>query len=356
MSRILYYSDIHIHPHKKKVERLHDCLAAQEWVFKTAADNNVSSIVFAGDLFQDRQKIDVMTYHLTFNIFEKYLTGNLRLWLLLGNHDLWYYDRWDINSVRPFSALPGVTIVEKPSTLYIEGHAIDFLPYTHTPIEHLDELRATAASRKGNKILVAHLAVHGAQLNTLHHTYSDAIVEHDGEMVKVDATVFRGWDQVFLGHYHGQQKIGDNTEYIGSTLQLSFGEAFQHKHVIIHDPKTGEKEYIRNTTSPQHFILKEGDVPKFEIENNFIQLAVNDLSSTGVIDLRRELEKQSPGSLEIIPVPKQETEQLVTDCKAIFLKEGEMMERWVDEAGTDGLERYKLLKAGTEVCEFQVTT
>ena len=96
MSRILIYSDIHIHPHKKKVERLHDCLKAQEWVFQTAKDNNIRDIVFVGDLFQDRQKIDVTTYHLTFDIFEKYLKGDLRVWLLLGNHDLWYYDRWTL--------------------------------------------------------------------------------------------------------------------------------------------------------------------------------------------------------------------------------------------------------------------
>ena len=265
--------------------------------------------------------------------------------------------------MKPFSALPGVTVVAAPTTLKIAGVEVDFLPYTHTPIDHLDQLRVTATTRKGQKTLFAHLAVHGAQLNTLHNTHSDVIIEHDGDMVKVDATVFKGWDRAFLGHYHGKQKISDNAEYVGSTLQLCFGEAFQHKNVILYDLVSGEKEYILNKFSPQHFIIKESEVSKYDIENNFIKLAVDDIATTDAIDLRRKLEKMAPGSLEIIPLPKQETEQLVEDCKAIFLKEGEMLERWVDEVGpvpgtSPGtvLNRTYLLAKGKEVCEHQIQT
>jgi DNA repair exonuclease SbcCD nuclease subunit len=254
-------------------------------------------------------------------------------------------------------------VIATPCTLKIAGVEVDFLPYTHTPIDHLDQLRATAATRKGQKTLFGHLAVHGAQLNTLHNTHSDVIIEHDGDMVKVDATVFRGWDQTFLGHYHGKQKISDTAEYIGSPLQLCFGEAFQHKQVVLYDLKTGEKEYVLNKFSPQHFIIKEDDVPKYEVENNFIKLAVDDLAATHLVDLRRELEKKAPGSLEIVAVPKQEVEKLIDDCKAIFLKEEEMMERWVDEVGPvpgriagTVLSRSRLLEKGNEVCEHQLAT
>jgi DNA repair exonuclease SbcCD nuclease subunit len=356
MSRILGFSDIHIHPHKKKFERLCDCLAALEWVFDTALENEIEEIVFAGDLFQDREKIDVMTYHMTFNVLEKYLNGKIKLYLLLGNHDLWYHDRWDINSVKPFSALPGVTVIDRPSTLAVAGVDVDFLPYTHTPIDNLNELRAVATKRRGQRTLFAHLAVHGAQLNTLYHTHSDVIIEHDGEMKKVDATVFHGWDQVFLGHYHGEQKISANAEYIGSPLQLSFGEAFQHKHVILYDLKSGSKKYVQNKKSPQHFIIKESEVAKYDVKNNYVQVYTEDLNETHISDIRRDLEKQSPANIEVIPVPKQDTQKLIADCQAIFLNEEEMMKRWMEEAGVGDLDRDYCFEKGKEVCHHQIAS
>jgi len=353
MSEILLFSDIHIHPHKKSTDRLHHCLEALEWVFKTAKDRNIADVVFGGDLFQDRQKIDVMTYHLTFDILSRYCSDQLRLWLLLGNHDLWFHDKWDISSVRPFSAISGITVIEKPCTLKIADHYIDFLPYTHHPVEHLADLKKMR--RKGYRTLVAHLAVDGAQLNTLHNTRSDVVIEHDGEMVRVDHTVFDGWDKVWLGHYHGQQKVGLNAEYIGSTLQLTFGEAFQHKHVVIYDVTDGTTEYVRNNFSPQHFIIPESDVDKYDIEKNFIRLAVSDLGSTGLIDLKKELKELNPGSLEIMPLPKEDSEHLIEDAKAILYKEDEMLGEYIKQVDPK-LDHALLLEIGKKICTTTVDT
>ena len=70
------------------------CLRQQE--------NRILKTLYLRDLFQDRQKIDVATYSLTFDILAKYCDGSINLWLLLGNHDFWYHDKWDISSVFPF--------------------------------------------------------------------------------------------------------------------------------------------------------------------------------------------------------------------------------------------------------------
>jgi DNA repair exonuclease SbcCD nuclease subunit len=347
MSKILLYSDIHIAQHKKSIDRLHDCLKALNWVFDVAEENNIKDIVFGGDLFQDRQKIDVITYHFTFDVLSKRCNGKINLWLLLGNHDLWYHDKWDISSVKPLSAIKNVHVIEEPCTLEIAGNYIDFLPYTHKPIEYLNTLRK---ERKGRKTLVAHLAVDGAQLNTLHNTRADVIIEHDGEMVKVDINHFEGWDQVWLGHYHGYQKLAPNIEYIGSTLQLSFGEAFQHKYVIINDLETGEKKYIKNKFSPQHLIIPESDIDKYDIENNFIRLTVDDIGHSGITEVRKEVSSLKPGSLEIIPVEREETEHLIEDAKAILYKEDEMLEKYVEQVEVSGLDKKILLEIGQKIC------
>ena len=61
MGKVLLFSDIHIHPHKRRQDRLEDCLSVLDWVFSVAKDKGVKSVLFGGDLFHDRQKIDVYT-------------------------------------------------------------------------------------------------------------------------------------------------------------------------------------------------------------------------------------------------------------------------------------------------------
>lgn len=349
MSNILLFSDAHVHAHKKSFDRLKDCLTALDWVFETAKKHKIKDIVFAGDLFQDRQKIDVATYSLTFDSLFKYCDGSINLWLLLGNHDMWYHDKWDISSVLPFSALPNVTVINKACTLEVNGKEIDFLPYVRDPIEHLQELSRGIKTRKGLKILIGHLAIHGAELNTLYHSLADVVLEHDGDMVKVGPDLFTAWDKVFLGHYHGAQKI-ENIEYIGSPLQLTFGEAFQEKHVIIYDLKTGKQEYIVNDFSPKHLILSEDDVHKHDVENNFVRLNVENRKSIDILDLKKEVQGKKPGTLEIVQKPKKEQKQVVEDAKAILNKEDEMLETYVKEVDTGDLDKSYLVNIGKNIC------
>ena len=103
---VLIFSDIHVHCHKRSNDRLEDCLKALDWVFDVAEQRNITEILFGGDLYHDRQKIEVYSYQRTFETLEKRLRdGRFKLYLLLGNHDIWYNDNTSISSVVPLSAL-----------------------------------------------------------------------------------------------------------------------------------------------------------------------------------------------------------------------------------------------------------
>jgi DNA repair exonuclease SbcCD nuclease subunit len=93
MTKILLFSDVHIHPHKKSEKRLDDCLDTLTWVFETAKKNNIKNILFGGDFFHDRSKIESLVLHKTFNILKKYLDGSINFYILLGNHDLLYFEK-----------------------------------------------------------------------------------------------------------------------------------------------------------------------------------------------------------------------------------------------------------------------
>lgn len=357
MSRILIFSDIHVAPHKKSKERLNDCLEALEWVFKTAVDKKIEDIVFVGDLFHDRLRIDVLTYQKTFQIFQEYVGPKRRVHLLLGNHDLWHLKKYDISSVFPLAAIEGVHVIDQPCTRVIAGHEMAFLPYTSDP--EVDLKKIEFEGKPASKILFGHVAIDGAVWNVLHGTTAEVAVEHDGDMVKVDSSIFRGWDQVFLGHYHAEQKLDYNVEYVGSPLQLSFGEAFQKKHIIVYDLENHDKEYIRNTFSPQHFIIPQADVEKYDLNNNFVRIVIEDIAASDLADMRQEIMmKNDVGSLEMIPSRKKQDEadvHVIEDAKNIFLREEEMLEKYIEEiekgVGLDGLDKDRLLEVGKSVLQ-----
>lgn len=355
MSHALLFGDLHVHNHKKSQTRLQDCLEVLDWIFKTAVDRKIPNILFGGDLLHERQKIDVLNYIRVFEKFIQYSNNNFEIYLLIGNHDMYHRERWDVNSVKPLSAIPCVHVIAEPTTINIDGHDIDFLPFTEDPITDLKKLKG---NRKNGDILIAHAAVDGAQLNTMYGIQSDVVVEYDSEMTKVSPDIFKDWKQTFLSHYHAAQELTNGVEYIGSPLELSFGEAFQKKHIIDFDLETRKKDYINNDFSPKHLILKQKDIDKHVIrETDFVRIIVDDISSTELVDIRKELvSKYNMASLDIKMREKDQKEieqekELLEAAKDILFETDEMVEKWIDFKGTEGLDKNKLTVWGKEICQ-----
>lgn len=351
---VLIWTDAHVHPHKRKVERLEDCLKVVDWVFQTARQRKIEHILFGGDLFHDRQKIEIYTYQRLYETLRRNLIGDLKLWLLLGNHDLWFNEDTSISSVIPFSSLPGVTIIDKPTRIHnvFHGSTWDFIPFTHDPLTAIEELKKKPGKAQ---YCLGHIAIDGAVLHG--SVMSDVQIEHDGDMVKISADLFGHYKNVILGHYHAAQKVSDVVEYLGSPLELSFGEANQTKHILALNCVTGKKTYIENDFSPKHLILRKSELHKHNLEGNFVQVLVDEIGATDLIQMRKEVtENNNVGSLEIKQRKKRLDEHVIQDAKAILYKEDEMLTRYVDEVGSDGLDRDLLLKIGRQICEKTVTS
>lgn len=344
---LLLFSDLHIHPHKRRNERLEDCLKVLDWIFDVAEEREITDILFGGDLFHDRQKIEVYTYQRTFEVLKNRLNGKFNLYLLLGNHDLWFNDKTTVSSVFPLSALPGVRIISEPERIRICNSNWDFIPFTHNPISALEELKKKTGEPE---YALGHIAIDGAVLHG--SQYSDVAIEHDGDMVSIGVGLFEHYKHTYLGHYHAEQRVNNKVEYIGSPLQLSFGEAFQEKHIIALDTKTNKKTYIENKFSPKHFIINYEDKDNYELEGNFVRIKVNDISATDLVSMRKEiLESGSLGSLEIKQQKRILDEHVIQDAKAILCKGDEMLSKYVDEVGSNNLDRDELLKIGRQICE-----
>ena len=360
MAKALIFSDLHVHSHKGSINRLQDCVNVLDWVFLQAAEHKCDYVFFLGDLFHERAKIDVMNYLRTFEVFMKHMiddASHRQVYLLVGNHDMYHKERWDINSIKPLSAIPGVHIVQSPLTIRIGGRDINWLPHTENPIKELAHLKQDNDGKAGD-LLLAHIAVHGALTNIFYGLRSDVIVEYDNDMIPLDVTMFDEWPMTILGHYHGSQKLSDRVEYVGSPLQLSFGEAFQQKHVIVLDLATMEKTYVVNDFSPKHLIITSQDVESenYDLSGNFVRVAVEDLSRKDLIDLQRRIASENqPLSIDIKKDDRKtvaEDTTVVDGMRVVLDNIKDQLEVWVKEKGVpDGLDTDRLLATGVKCLE-----
>lgn len=358
----LITADVHVYQHKKSSERLQDCLDALNWIFQTAVQKNVSCVIFAGDLFYDRFKIDVPTYQKTFEIFKNYTDKyEFQILLLMGNHDMFMHKKWDISSMIPLSGIPSVNVINKPCVSHIDDIPVAFLPYTEDPISDLKKIeeKAKLLSRPP-EVLFGHVALDNAVLNPLYATKSEVQLENDGDMIKVGSSIFQNWKQVFLGHYHAAQTIDGNVEYVGSPLQLNFGEAFQPKHVIIYHPESDIKEYVENEFSPKHFIIKPEEKNKYNLTGNFVKLITERLDTQGFASARKEfMEDFGAKTFEVKNTDNTESivddEVVVEHAIAILDNEYSIFSRFVEECEKNGnlggLKKGKLLNLCQKVID-----
>jgi len=354
MAKFLLFSDAHVHAHKKSQERLKDCINALEWVFQTAVDRNVDAVLFGGDLLHDRQRIDSLTYNQIFNVLEKYQNSNFKVYLLLGNHDLWFSTNLSVSSVRPFKALNNYEVIDSTLSKDICGVNWHFMPYTHEPIAELEKLRKDIK----NSYLLGHLAIDGAKLNSS-GSISDVIIEHDGDMVAVGKDLFHSYKRAFFGHYHSAQKLTPTIEYIGSPLELSFGEAGEKKHIIILDSNTNELEYIENTFSPRHLYIKESEVQNIdpqELKNNFVCLISE---GTDQHETKKNMNKViAELGASAVQVKKQTTQvdaHAITDAKVLLENKDKLLEKYVEQIQETKLDRKRLLEIGNLIIREQLS-
>jgi DNA repair exonuclease SbcCD nuclease subunit len=339
MGNILITADLHLHPHRSDQRRVEDGLECLKWIYSTANIARIKTVVFAGDFLHHRFSLSSYAYSKACGIISTARDQGIATIMLLGNHDCYYEDNWSVNSLSPMQGL--VNIVDSPKTIEIEGVPVDFLPYTPTPSRYLSEFTNPSST------LISHLAVADAVLNSKYDIKSVEDDSKDKEVISVSA--FNRWKKVWLGHYHYGQKVSDNVEYIGSPMQLSFGEAGQNKYIAIYDTDTLETKYIENEISPKFHIVEDGNIPS-EVTGSYIQMR-SAATLDSKFDLRKELSKLGAREIEFCPISNVQsvntkTVTALTNINSFFHDKEKLIQQYVSGVNPEGLDLETLRAIG----------
>ena len=352
MSTIALWGDAHVHPHASSAEKLDACIDAVKWVYEECADRDIHTVVFLGDLFHSRNQINVYAYDIVHDIVRQGTTDkDIRSIMLVGNHDMFYRDKWSVTSLGPFREIADV--IDKPITLnFDDGTQADALPYVRNPAGAIKE---HFKGRKRPPILFGHCSVSGAVVNTLYGTkYVDTLVE---EIEEIDPAAFKKYGQVLLGHFHARQTLG-NISYVGSPLQLSFGEAMDDKGFTIIDTHTLKMEFVENKKSPKYLVLPyDQDLTKVDVKNAYVRfLSPPGMHHEEALSLKKDaLAEHGARRVEVVEVRTDKDkdagkagEAELASAAEVTANIGEIISQFV-EAAEVPLDKERLTSLGIEV-------
>jgi DNA repair exonuclease SbcCD nuclease subunit len=198
------FTDIHFGLKSNSILHNEDCLAFVKWATARAREEGCDVAMFLGDWHNNRASINILTLGYSLQALE-HLNANFdRVYFIPGNHDLYYRDKRDVQSVEWAKHLPNVTIC---NDWFSDGDVV-IAPWLcgddHKRIPKL----------KG-QYMFGHFELPGYLMNAM-----VAMPEH-GEVRREQ---FAHFDHVFTGHFHKRQ-TQRNITYIGNCFPHNYADA-----------------------------------------------------------------------------------------------------------------------------------
>jgi len=198
------FTDIHFG--LKSNSQLHneDCLNFVKWATAKAKEEGCETALFLGDWHNNRASINIVTLNYSLQALEHLNTNFDQVYFIPGNHDLYYRDKRDIQSVEWARHLPNVRIC---NDWFSEGDV------TIAPWLVGDDYKRV--SKLKTKYVFGHFE--------LPHFYMNAMVQMP-DHGEVKREQFSGVEQVYTGHFHKRQSH-NNITYIGNCFPHNYADA-----------------------------------------------------------------------------------------------------------------------------------
>ena len=221
--KVACFTDIHFG--LKSGSRIHnqDCEDFVAWFCETAKRENCETAIFLGDWHHNRSTTDVSTMNYTVSNLERLSQNFEKVYFILGNHDLFYKDKREINSIEFMRLFPNVIPIKETLT---EGD-VTIMPWL------VGEEWRTVSKIK-SRYVFGHLE--------LHLFYMNAMVQMP-DHGQLQGDHFVNQEYVFSGHFHKRQSKG-NVTYIGNAFPHNYADAGDDDRGMMILEWGGKPEYL----------------------------------------------------------------------------------------------------------------
>ena len=199
------FTDIHFG--MKSGSRLHnqDCEDFVIWFCEEAKKAGAETCIFLGDWHHNRNTTDVSTMNYTVSNLERLNSTFEKVYFLVGNHDLFYKDKREINSIEYMRLFPNIIPIVEPLT---EGD-VTILPWLVG-----EEWKKVPKIK--SRYIFGHFELPLFYMNAMVQMPDHGTLQGDH---------FVNQEYVFSGHFHKRQQKG-NIFYMGNAFPHNYADAW----------------------------------------------------------------------------------------------------------------------------------
>lgn len=228
------FTDLHVG--LKQNSKLHnnDCERYIDWFINEAKARGCETCIFLGDWSHHRNSVNVSSLNTSIKLLKRLNDAFEKVYFITGNHDLYYRDKRDLNSVEYARDLPNFVMVDEH---FVQDN-VAIVPWLVG-----DEHKKLAKLKV--KYLFGHLE--------LPHFYMNAMVQmpdHGG--LRPDQ--LSGPEYVFSGHFHKRQ-YQNNIHYIGNAFPHNYADAGDWQRGAMFLEWDNEPEYVNWPDCPKYKVI-----------------------------------------------------------------------------------------------------
>ena len=289
-NKVCCIADLHIGIHQNSIYWHDTALNWAKWLAQELTHKKITDIFILGDIFHYRDEIAVNTLHTVNEIFKLWKKFNIVL--LVGNHDAYYKDRSDVNSISIFNGRKNVTVISSTTSAILFGKKTLFVPWG----ESIED-------KPKQDIIFGHFEIESFKMNS--YKLCDKGTKTSELLDKADL--------VLTGHFHLREDRdynGKRIVYVGNPFEMDFGDTGSTKGYYILDLSDLTLSFFENTSSPKHKKLSLSELTdqtskekinlKDVVENNIVKLIVDKQVTSDNIDaLIKKISNYKPFSASI---------------------------------------------------------
>ena len=203
--KVACFTDIHFGLKSNSAAHNQDCEDFVDWFIAEAKKEGCDTGIFLGDWHHNRNSLNMLTMVSSVRSLEKLGKAFDQFFFFPGNHDLYYKDKRDVNSVDWGRHIPGVTIVSDITTI----DDVTLVPWLVG-----DEWRKMEKLK--SRYVFGHFELPLFMMNAMVQMPDHGELQPDH---------FKNPEYVFSGHFHKRQ-AKKNIVYIGNAFPHNYADAW----------------------------------------------------------------------------------------------------------------------------------
>jgi len=202
--------------------------------FPYLKENNIDTVIHLGDVMDRRKFVSYkIAQDFRQRFIQKFVDMGITLHMLVGNHDTFYKNTNDVNSLGELvdDRYSGILCYPNPTTIEVDGTPLCLIPwicadnYADT-MNHIKETKA--------QVCLGHFEINGFEMHAGHFAENG-----------MDGNFLQKFDTVFSGHFHKKSDNG-HIYYLGNTYQMTWSDNGCPKGFHVFDTETRELDRIVN--------------------------------------------------------------------------------------------------------------